>query len=297
MIGEEDVGVWDFGAVVGHVAVFALGGGLAHGFAAAIVLDNFFSVEPMLDVVALDADAGMVPFTGGMERLVPGRRDNGIKGAGAGFFITRAPIVQQLVFVPGRARVFGDEVFHAAVAIGSDAPLPLEIEVGKFLTGDNVATVKFGDFQQTAIGDQPAGGGELLLADAAPLIGGGAVEQQLPTFGAFRIAQSIGLARPKHRRGKTQRDASIFCTHVDEAYARNRGRVELLTILAAGVSRRRFFNHGGHGEPRSDGSLEAGVAGGSAEEWGEGAALEVVAELDLVLVLLKQRLASAGRGH
>src|SRR5689334_3498014 len=126
VVGEEDVGVGDFGAVVGHVAVFAEGGGLADRVAAAFVFHDLFVVQPMLDVIALDADAGMVPRTGRMQRFGAGRRDSRVAGGGAGLFVARPAVVEQVVFVAGGARVRSDDLFHTAVFFFNDTA-PTEI--------------------------------------------------------------------------------------------------------------------------------------------------------------------------
>ena len=72
-------------AETGDVLEFADLDGFKDGFAAEFVFEDFFSVEPMFDVVALDENAGGIPFAGRFEGDIGGGREHVIKGGGAMF--------------------------------------------------------------------------------------------------------------------------------------------------------------------------------------------------------------------
>src|SRR5712671_6331418 len=80
--------------------------------------------------------------------------------------------------------LFGDEVFNAVVGLGSDAPVPLEIEVIELIFGDNIAAASIHDLFDDAIFDDPAFAGKSVFLETAPAGSGLAVEEQAPA-GSF----------------------------------------------------------------------------------------------------------------
>src|SRR5437762_6142628 len=78
VVREHDVSL-DFLTKAGPVLEFALGDGRFDGLAAKFVFEHFFPVEPVLDVVALDQNTGLVPFAGRPQWFVIRRRQYIVK--------------------------------------------------------------------------------------------------------------------------------------------------------------------------------------------------------------------------
>src|SRR6266536_1794139 len=141
VILQEDVAL-DPGAEAGDVLELAPGDGRLQLRAAEIVLEDLPRVQPVLDVVALDQDARLVPLAHRAQGLVPGGREDVVEGGrlavrpdpGVG-----VPAVEDLVFMGDRTVApLGHEVLHAAVPARSDAPLETQVEIGEGVEGHDV---------------------------------------------------------------------------------------------------------------------------------------------------------------
>lgn len=62
MVGQQDVAVLLFAESIDSPE-FAPANGVQDFLAAEFVFENFLSVEPMFDMIALDEHARMIPFT------------------------------------------------------------------------------------------------------------------------------------------------------------------------------------------------------------------------------------------
>src|SRR5579884_1411156 len=183
MLGQKN---WagDFVSEVMDVLEFAVRDGFFEFRAAEFVLDDFHAVEPVLDVVALEQHARMVPLAGRMERLVGVGRNDVVEGRGALLRAVRDNgVVNHLVFVAGRFGTFlADKIFDAVVGFGWNHPVPLQIEIGEIFRADDVAAVRSGDAVQDAVLDFPAVVGTVRLAVTAPARERFAVKKQFPTL-------------------------------------------------------------------------------------------------------------------
>src|SRR5262245_45893240 len=111
--------------------------------AAELVLDDFLPVEPVLDVRAVDDDAGRVPFA---VRLDDARRRGVQPEVGCGrtepvAAVRRVRIVEQLVLRRAPEDVFvlvRAAIEEAAVPALADLPFQLELEVAEELARDEV---------------------------------------------------------------------------------------------------------------------------------------------------------------
>src|SRR5271155_717483 len=91
-------------AKIWNVLEFAARDGFAERRRAAIIFENFFAVEPMLDVRATRNDARMIPFADGIDLLVRVARDQIVERAEfavavvAKFCVGMIRVVENLVF-------------------------------------------------------------------------------------------------------------------------------------------------------------------------------------------------------
>ena len=141
MILEEEAA----GGVGGEVGVaFELGSGVGGlPFVATDGdVDDEFVVEVVLEMTALDDDAGGVPLTDGLDGALVGAGEEIIECSGAvgGLGSVGVLGIENLVFeAEVLVAVFGDAVFHAAVPFFRDFPIPTEFEIAVFLGGVEVA--------------------------------------------------------------------------------------------------------------------------------------------------------------
>lgn len=147
---------------------FALGEGGRGGGGVEIDVDEFFAVEPVFDVEAMDEDAGLMPDVGsggggaaGGDVVVEGA--GGVAGGGEGVGV--GEVVGDLVFEAGgfEALLFGeglDAVLDAGVGAGGGAPGEAEFEVGEGGFGEEIdGFAAAGGGDQGAVGDLQEGVG------------------------------------------------------------------------------------------------------------------------------------------
>src|ERR1043166_1800856 len=109
-----------------------------------LVLQQLLPVEPVLDVVAPDHDAGRVPFSRGLHHAAR-RGVQPVVGAGRGEWILAVGmgrVIEHLHFggaVVDELRARGGAVEEAAVPPGRDLPVHRELEVPVSVGGDDVA--------------------------------------------------------------------------------------------------------------------------------------------------------------
>ncbi len=106
-------------------------------------IDDEFSVEVMLEVMAFGDDAGGIPFADGLGAAFARNGEEVVKSGGlafGSFFTVGMFVVEDLVFWAEVAfSVFGDAVFDATVSFFGDLPLPAEFEITVFFCGVEVA--------------------------------------------------------------------------------------------------------------------------------------------------------------
>ena len=132
----------------------------------------------MLDVFALNKDAGIVELAGRLEVLGGVRFDQRVQGAGSvagGLGIGMSFVIEKLVLVANRsspvvaieharprfAEPFLNEIDNTRIAARRDSPLEAEIEICELFSRENFATAglgpasAFGILQATVL-DDPA---------------------------------------------------------------------------------------------------------------------------------------------
>jgi tRNA G18 (ribose-2'-O)-methylase SpoU len=192
MIGEQDVTA-DFGAKSGHVVELALGDGVQDFGAAQRVGEDLDAVEPMLDLIAVHPDQGMVPLPDPGRFLVRMGSQHIVERCGLLPGIPHARIVNHLVFVPnGPAAFLHDEVLDAVVRSWRDPPLPAQLEILKGFGGHNVPASLACNFLQDPILHHPATTRKRRLPETAPSLRGHAVKEQPPTRRVFLGRQDFG---------------------------------------------------------------------------------------------------------
>lgn len=177
------------------------------GFAAEGVGEDAFAIEPVFHLLALDADAGLVPLAWAAREGVGSDGKHVVEGGGgvfeilAGFGVGGGP--EQLVFVAdGGIALFVDEVFHPGIAAGVDAPFEGEVVVKEQLRGHEVTATRLAEMPEAAVSDRPSLGWEGVLFERAPTLGGGAVEEEAPAVGFFAVRQGIGRFGGERRGGQ-----------------------------------------------------------------------------------------------
>src|SRR5690606_23516599 len=98
-------------------------------------------------------------------------------------------IVEQLVLRAwGGGTLLADEVFDAAVAVFTDAPVPCKLEIAEISLRHDVAAGLVRDFFQDAFRDLPASAGFVRAIITFPAAEISTVEKELPAFSFFLIA-------------------------------------------------------------------------------------------------------------
>src|SRR5258707_14341442 len=219
---KQDV-AGNLGAESGHVLELALRDGGPELRRAQLVLQDLAPVEPVLDVVAAYEDPRLVPFAHRPQRLVRGRRQDVVEGAGlamgAHLGVRMTRVVEHLVLVRDRPfAVLGDEILEAAVAARGDAPVEAQVEVGEALCGHDVsAPVRVAgpgrDVRERAVLHHPAVLGEVRLLEAAPARRRLAVEEEAPARLLLRGRELVGRRRIRGR-GQGGRGQADQADHV-----------------------------------------------------------------------------------
>lgn len=198
---KSDRSLFD-GAEFGAVFVFALSDPFFPIIAPKLVFDDFFTIQPVFDVGAVDENAHMIPFAGRLGSIF-GRGVQIVAGSGQLAFIPSEVrrVVEDLNFggvMPGGDRFFRDMIENPAVAVFDRFPFQLEIEILKFLDRDNViaATGAFAAFtafdaDKDAVDDGPAGW-HFIHFIAAPAGGCFTVEKEFPTGLTLGSGERVG---------------------------------------------------------------------------------------------------------
>ena len=100
-------------------------------------------------------------------------------------------VIKDLVLGPDLSVLLADPDLYAAVGSGCDLPLEAEVELAVFTGGDDAAASL--GVPEAAAYDLPALFGEGLSLEAAPALGGLAVEEELPALRLLLRRQSVGL--------------------------------------------------------------------------------------------------------
>src|ERR1700677_1623754 len=163
---------------------------------AEVIFDDFLAVQPMLDMVAIDDDARLVPLAKRLDHAC-GRTIQAVRRPRRGepaAAIGRVGVIQQLILraAPVNVVVFArGAIEDAAVALLADFPVNLELEIAELLLGHQVIDRAF--LGERAVYDVPA----LRHALRAPTAKGVehfSVEQRVP----------LGLRRPLGARRATR---------------------------------------------------------------------------------------------
>ena len=120
--------------------IFALLEALVPVVAADFDVDDLFTIEPMLDGVAVGEDTRMVPFADGVDWFAVGGSCEFVKRTCAVCWILTVLVlcvVQDLVFESKRA--FGS-ILYTAIACFGNLPIEMEFKVFIMQFGDDVAT-------------------------------------------------------------------------------------------------------------------------------------------------------------
>ena len=209
--------------------VFAAGDDALQCGTAQFAFRHLAAIEPVLDVIAIHDDAALIELADGTQGLA-GCGDERVDGGGETIrgVLRMRRVIEHLILEAQRAvaRVagikrggaflaFGEEILHAAVAAGTDAPLELKLEVGEGGVGDEIAatairtTVAAGN-DEAAVLNQPTLGGDRLLSVGMSAGGAASVKQQLPTRRLLLRCQRVGLG--SHRPdGMKQKDSGHDC--------------------------------------------------------------------------------------
>src|ERR1700679_3563728 len=151
---------------------------------AQVVFDDFLAVQPMLDVIAVDDDARLVPLAEWLDHA-GGRPVQGVRGPRRGqpaAAIGRVGVIQQLILRPAPVNVVvlaRSSIKDAAVAGLADFPVELELKIAELLLGYQVIDGAF--FGERAANDVPAFR-HALRAPTAKGIEHFSVEQRVPLW-------------------------------------------------------------------------------------------------------------------
>ena len=185
------------------VSILALLDPLAKVLAAANVANHRPAVEPVLDRVATDDEAGLVEGSKGTYLFILGH-DHVVECSHFSVRFARLLVVPDLVFraqaATGRGRLaFEDKVLDPAVCALFDLEFEPEFEAAELFFGDDRCEA-FGlaDDPQRPVFDQSAVWRNVVLVDAAPAVGRLAVEEQAPACLDLGFRQRVG--RPFGRR-------------------------------------------------------------------------------------------------
>src|SRR5258708_36171744 len=137
----------------GNRCVLARGERLRHLGRAELVVDDFFAVEPVLTMIAVEHDDGVVPLADRREAfLVVGGTELGERAGrmGCELSIGMAIVVEHLILerlgrVPrrnGRRELLRHVVLHAAVGAGRRLPIPRELEVAERPDADEITALE-----------------------------------------------------------------------------------------------------------------------------------------------------------
>src|SRR5580700_10149531 len=126
---------------------------------AEVIFDDFLAVQPMLDMIANDDDARLVPLAKRLDHprgrtIQAVRRPRRGEPAAA---IGRVGVIQQLILraAPVNVVVFArGAIEDAAVALLADFPVNLELEIAELLLGHQVINAAF--LGQRAVNHAPA---------------------------------------------------------------------------------------------------------------------------------------------
>src|SRR5829696_3637656 len=166
--------------------------GFRHAFfpvrASELVVEQFYSIQPVLDAISLRDNSSVIPFTGRMhdsarcwiESIVRACRCERILSV----VVTR--IVEDLHFrrgLPDRIRLLDCAVKNAAVAFRGNFPVEREIEVFEFIQRDDIARCGICAHQR-AVDDSPSAGNRR-LAEIAPAGCRLSVEKKAPSKSPF----------------------------------------------------------------------------------------------------------------
>jgi hypothetical protein len=185
VILKRDVAA-ELGREVRHQAEFAARDKLPALRARKIDVDDFFTIQPVLDFPAANDDKRVIPFARRPDRVLVGS-DHVVKGPGTvqAVILVRVGIIEQLIFRPRFVRtrsIETDPVNDPAVRTPAYFPADSQFKVAELSDGYQVAGVT--GRRQLAVGDDPAGAG-LFVPESSPAIEGRAVEQELPAARSF----------------------------------------------------------------------------------------------------------------
>lgn len=180
--------------------------------AAQFALGHFAAIEPVLHVIAIHDDAALVELAHGAQcfaRRVDQRVDGG--GESVGCVVRVRGVIQHLVFKAHRAVAgvagikqggaffaFGEEVFHAAVAHGADAPLELKLEVREHRIRHQIAARAIGSAiarwqDEAAVSNLPRPSRDGWLPIRVPARRAAAIKQQLSARRLFLRREGVGI--------------------------------------------------------------------------------------------------------
>ena len=151
VIGQHDATL-DFFAEARLVLELGPGHGRLDFSAAQFVFDHLDAIEPVLDMFALDEDAGRVPFTRRFDGRFHAERQHVVKRRRLRAWVSDGRVVHHLILWPRRRRAgFRDEIFQAVVRLRRQLPLPPQFKVVEFGLGDDVAAALAGDLLEATV--------------------------------------------------------------------------------------------------------------------------------------------------
>src|ERR1700733_7099902 len=194
---------------------------------AEVIFDDFLAVQPMLDMIAIDDDARLVPLAKRLDHAC-GRTIQAVRRPRRGepaAAIGRVGGIQQLILraAPVNVVVFARRAIEdAAVALLADFPVNLELEIAELLLGHQVIDRAF--LGERAVNDVPALR-HALRAPAAKGVEHFSVEQRVP------LCRGLCFRRSSLRARRATRPPSNHAPASSAAFPTIRPSIMLISTL------------------------------------------------------------------
>ena len=163
------------------------------------IFENELTVQPVLDLVPLHPDAGMVRRGCDIYRRQVTRGEDGVKSCCGALIYLSTRIGEHLVFVTEIASFLVNEVFHTIIASLRHPPFPGKLVVGVSVPRDEIARLLPSLLDEPAVVHFPPAFREGWLAEASPGSSGVAVKKEFPARSLFIGTQGSGCGFPCRR--------------------------------------------------------------------------------------------------